>query len=169
MFGALGVDPDARPVGIAAWTASTALDVSRVDAVEDVDHLEVGEVLQSRERVGAELLAIKPDRGADRAPGIVDGLAAAADDSDDRRHGVRAHLARDVDRWRPTTSHRPTGVLELLSSGRSAARRRGLAALDTATPTPAPSAIATAVCMPGSTAATAAPRMLPRTMYATTL
>jgi hypothetical protein len=58
-------------------------DVGRFDEVKPVDHLDVREVPKTAGRAGRDARPIQLDGRLDRTPVVVDGFAAAANDSPD--------------------------------------------------------------------------------------
>lgn len=82
---ALREDPDARPVRAAARMARVALDRRGIQPVEDEDHEDVAEGVESERGLGAELRRIERDLRLHRVPGIIHRLCPAAAHLADRR------------------------------------------------------------------------------------
>jgi hypothetical protein len=90
-FGALSEDADHGPVGAISGMAGAEVDRGLLDLVEHEDDVDVGEVGEPREHVGAEAVGVELDRCLDRTPVVVVGDASTTSHVRNGHHRERVH------------------------------------------------------------------------------
>src|SRR5712691_4370368 len=76
-----------RPVFAPARMPRAAADLGRIDAVEEINDLDMGKSFETEQRGGLDFRKIELDTSFDSVPAVVDRLAARASDKADGADG----------------------------------------------------------------------------------